>query len=217
MRDLYREVTDRIIAALEGGTPPWVALVGGHRGLSGQRRHNRPYRGVNAMLLTLEASCAASPAMPGSPSGKPRSSVPMYAAASTARPSCSTSSPSADPRQRQRRERRRVPRAWCRSCVRSRCSTWPRWTDCQGTSSARLPQPLGPARGRRGSCGALRCTSRARGPAGLLPAQPAISSGSRSRASLRTGAATTPPRCTRFAHWTGHQSRCDRHLCRALR
>jgi antirestriction protein ArdC len=56
MRDLYDEVTKRIIAALEAGTPPWIRPWAGNlerspvNGLS-----RRPYRGINRVLLTLEA------------------------------------------------------------------------------------------------------------------------------------------------------------------
>ncbi len=56
MRDLYSEVTSKIVAALEAGTPPWIRPWSGDmepfptNGLS-----RRPYRGVNCVLLTLEA------------------------------------------------------------------------------------------------------------------------------------------------------------------
>ncbi len=56
MRDLYAEITSKIIAALEAGTPPWIRPWGGDiepfptNGIS-----RRPYRGVNCVLLTLEA------------------------------------------------------------------------------------------------------------------------------------------------------------------
>ena len=57
VRDLYAETTARIVAALEQDTPPWVKpwstgidtlpMNGGTR---------RPYRGVNVLLLELEAA-----------------------------------------------------------------------------------------------------------------------------------------------------------------
>jgi antirestriction protein ArdC len=56
MRDLYSEVTGKIVAALEAGTPPWIRPWSGDlervptNGLS-----RRPYRGINCVLLTLEA------------------------------------------------------------------------------------------------------------------------------------------------------------------
>ena len=56
MRDLYADVTAKIVAALEAGTPPWIRPWSGDlerfptNGLS-----RRPYRGINCLLLTLEA------------------------------------------------------------------------------------------------------------------------------------------------------------------
>lgn len=62
-RDLYQEVTDRIVAALERGVAPWVrgydparggapgALVIPRNGLTG-----RPYGGLNVLLLWLTAA-----------------------------------------------------------------------------------------------------------------------------------------------------------------
>jgi len=50
-RNVYAEVTDRIVAALEGGTVPWRrpwSETGGPRSLD-----NRPYRGINIFLLEL--------------------------------------------------------------------------------------------------------------------------------------------------------------------
>jgi len=55
MSDLYQEVTDRIVTAIEAGTPPWVKPWS----VSDFRPRNattqRPYRGVNSVLLNLEA------------------------------------------------------------------------------------------------------------------------------------------------------------------
>lgn len=56
MRDLYAEVTSKIIAALEAGTPPWIRPWSGDLEripVNGFSR--RPYRGINCVLLTLEA------------------------------------------------------------------------------------------------------------------------------------------------------------------
>jgi antirestriction protein ArdC len=56
MRDLYAEVTARIVAALEAGTPPWIRPWSGDLErvpVNGFSR--RPYRGINCILLTLEA------------------------------------------------------------------------------------------------------------------------------------------------------------------
>lgn len=54
-QDVYAEVTDRIIAALEQGTVPWrkpwrTAAYGGPVSLS----TGRPYRGINVFLLELQ-------------------------------------------------------------------------------------------------------------------------------------------------------------------
>ncbi len=59
--DLYLEVTQRIITALEAGTPPWVKPWS----VSDQRPRNattaRTYRGVNSLLLGLEADAKGYP------------------------------------------------------------------------------------------------------------------------------------------------------------
>jgi len=55
-RDLYQEVTDKIIAALESGTlwqRPWSALA--ETGLPRNGISGRHYNGINAILLFLEA------------------------------------------------------------------------------------------------------------------------------------------------------------------
>jgi antirestriction protein ArdC len=55
-RDLYKEVTDRIISALEAGTPPWVKPWSAEADpLPLNARSKRPYRGINVLLLQLEA------------------------------------------------------------------------------------------------------------------------------------------------------------------
>jgi len=56
MSDLYQTVTDKIIAALEAGTPPWVRLwtTGGDNGLPVNGATRRQYAGINVVLLTLE-------------------------------------------------------------------------------------------------------------------------------------------------------------------
>ena len=55
MNDLYQTITDRIVAAVEAGTPPWIKPWS----VSDQRPRNaatqRPYRGINTLLLGLEA------------------------------------------------------------------------------------------------------------------------------------------------------------------
>ena len=55
MKDFYQEVTNKIVAAIEAGTPPWVRPWS----VSDQRPKNaatgRLYRGINSLLLGLEA------------------------------------------------------------------------------------------------------------------------------------------------------------------
>jgi antirestriction protein ArdC len=56
MRDLYQEVTDRIVASLEAGVAPWVRPWSGDVDpLPLNASTQRPYRGVNVLLLQLEA------------------------------------------------------------------------------------------------------------------------------------------------------------------
>ena len=56
-RDLYQEVTDKLIAAIEAGTAPWqrpwqdVAAAG----VPMNGSSSRPYNGVNALLLMMTA------------------------------------------------------------------------------------------------------------------------------------------------------------------
>jgi len=55
MKDFYQDVTNKIVAAIEAGTPPWVKPWS----VSDQRPKNaatqRLYRGINSLLLGLEA------------------------------------------------------------------------------------------------------------------------------------------------------------------
>lgn len=54
--DLYQAVTDRIVAALETGTAPWIRpWSGSFEGVPLNAGSNRAYRGINRVLLTLEA------------------------------------------------------------------------------------------------------------------------------------------------------------------
>ncbi len=54
--DLFREVTDKIIAALESGTPPWrKAWQNGNEGLPANAVTDRNYSGINVMLLWADA------------------------------------------------------------------------------------------------------------------------------------------------------------------
>jgi antirestriction protein ArdC len=54
-RDLYQEVTDRIIAALEQGVAPWVRPWSAGFGFPRNGRTGRPYHGINVFLLWLTA------------------------------------------------------------------------------------------------------------------------------------------------------------------
>lgn len=54
--DLFSEVTDKIIAALESGTPPWrKAWQSGNEGLPANAVTGRNYSGINVMLLWADA------------------------------------------------------------------------------------------------------------------------------------------------------------------
>lgn len=56
MRDLYEEVTQRIIKALEAGTAPWIKPWStDFDGVPINAGSKRAYRGVNRILLTMEA------------------------------------------------------------------------------------------------------------------------------------------------------------------
>lgn len=57
MNDLYEAVTRRIVAALEAGTPPWIQPWGSHPAdpYPMNLATGRPYRGVNVLLLNLQA------------------------------------------------------------------------------------------------------------------------------------------------------------------
>lgn len=53
MKDLYQEVTDKIIAQLEAGNIPWIKpwTDSGHGGLPYNVITGKPYRGINSMIL----------------------------------------------------------------------------------------------------------------------------------------------------------------------
>lgn len=54
--DLYTETTVRIVAALERGVTPWVCpWSAGADGMPVNATTGRPYRGINVVLLTMEA------------------------------------------------------------------------------------------------------------------------------------------------------------------
>ena len=55
-RDLYQEVTDRIIASLEAGVAPWIKPWAADADpLPVNAASRRPYRGINVVLLSLAA------------------------------------------------------------------------------------------------------------------------------------------------------------------
>lgn len=56
MKDLYQAVTDRIIASLEQGTPPWHCPWSDHSPLPSNLATGKPYRGINILMLATEAS-----------------------------------------------------------------------------------------------------------------------------------------------------------------
>ncbi len=55
MKDIYTEVTNRIITALEGGTPPWICPWRDGTALPSNLATGKPYRGINILLLSFEA------------------------------------------------------------------------------------------------------------------------------------------------------------------
>ncbi len=62
MNDLYQAVTDRIIVSLEAGVPPWICpwqhgSDGTHKNLAS----HKPYRGINVLLLNLQAMAEGYP------------------------------------------------------------------------------------------------------------------------------------------------------------
>lgn len=55
MKDIYTEVTNRIVAALEQGTPPWVCPWRQGSALPNNLATGKAYRGVNVLILAVEA------------------------------------------------------------------------------------------------------------------------------------------------------------------
>jgi len=56
MNDIYSRVTERIIASLEAGVPPWIQpWADSGDGLPSNAATDRRYRGINVLLLHLEA------------------------------------------------------------------------------------------------------------------------------------------------------------------
>lgn len=55
MKDLYADVTNRIIAALEQGTPPWVCPWRDGSTIPSNLATGKRYRGINVLMLSSEA------------------------------------------------------------------------------------------------------------------------------------------------------------------
>jgi antirestriction protein ArdC len=61
-RDLYAEVTDQIVSALETGTAPWIKpWTSRAAGLPCNAVTGRPYRGINVLLLSMASAAAGYP------------------------------------------------------------------------------------------------------------------------------------------------------------
>lgn len=54
MKDIYTNVTNSIITALEQGVPPWIRPWQTGVGMPGNLVTGKPYRGINVILLTIE-------------------------------------------------------------------------------------------------------------------------------------------------------------------
>ena len=61
MKDIYTEVTNRIITALEAGTPPWICPWTDHTALPSNLATGKPYRGINVLMLSIEAMSRSYP------------------------------------------------------------------------------------------------------------------------------------------------------------
>lgn len=55
MKDLYADVTNRIITALEQGTPPWICPWQNGSAMPSNLATGKPYRGINVLILSVEA------------------------------------------------------------------------------------------------------------------------------------------------------------------
>ncbi len=63
MKDLYQSVTDRIVTSLEAGVPPWICpWQHGADGIHKNITSHKPYRGINVLLLNLQAMTQGYPA-----------------------------------------------------------------------------------------------------------------------------------------------------------
>ncbi len=73
MSDLYQTVTNKIITALEEGTPPWHKPWTGGNSVIGfpLRSTEEPYQGINILILWLKASKKTFPLHIGLPITNP--------------------------------------------------------------------------------------------------------------------------------------------------
>lgn len=55
MKDLYTDVTHRIITALEQGTPPWICPWQSGSAMPSNLATGKLYRGINVLILSVEA------------------------------------------------------------------------------------------------------------------------------------------------------------------
>lgn len=55
MKDLYANVTNRIITALEQGAPPWICPWQDGTAIPSNLATGKPYRGINVLMLSIEA------------------------------------------------------------------------------------------------------------------------------------------------------------------
>ena len=62
-QDLYELVTNKVVAALEGGAPPWAPpwRCDGHSMQPVNLATGRAYRGVNVLLLNMQTALSAYP------------------------------------------------------------------------------------------------------------------------------------------------------------
>ena len=62
-RDLYREVSERIVAELEAGAAPWIKPWSATVGMNTPANAvtNRPYSGCNVVLLWMGFLCNTHP------------------------------------------------------------------------------------------------------------------------------------------------------------
>jgi len=61
MNDLYQAVTERVVAALEAGTPPWIAPWQDGTAIPSNLATGKPYRGINVLMLHLETAARGFP------------------------------------------------------------------------------------------------------------------------------------------------------------